>query len=154
MSKEELVKDILFNYSKKDIVFIKKSLSDSLKKEKIIINVYNWSGEKIENDYTFYDIKEANEFFDNLMKNAIRKKHLCVIEAYGQGWRRSLHIRNGIENDGILFQIDHSYQCWICMTLKKIKKSKDDLEQMEKNKHLFLDDEGKFLSWVKQSSLL
>jgi len=36
MTKKELVKDILSNYSKKDIVFIKKSLSDSLKKEKII----------------------------------------------------------------------------------------------------------------------
>jgi hypothetical protein len=68
MSKEELVKDILSNYSKKDIVFINKSLYNSLEEKKITVEIYESFQHYPKKTYTFYDAKEAREFFDDLMK--------------------------------------------------------------------------------------
>ena len=56
-----------------------RSLLDSLKKHEIIIEI-NYT-----KSYTFYDLNEAKEFFDNLMKDSIRNRTICYMEACGQG---------------------------------------------------------------------
>ena len=152
MSKEELVKDILFNYSKKDIVFIKKSLFDSLEEEKITVQIYEIFQNYPKETYTFYDVEEARKFFDDLRKDAIRKQKICYMIAYGKSLKKiSLQIRN--DDFEKKFLIDGVTQDWIYMTDIKIAGDRYELDQKKKNQHLFLDDEGKFLSWVKQSSL-
>jgi len=152
MTKEELVDDILSNYSKKDIVFIKKSLFDSLEEEKITVQIYESFQHYPKETYTFYDTEEARKFFDDLRKDAIRNRTICYMEAYGKslkGFRISLQIMN---DERLRFSIDGSSQHWIYMPDKEIDMY--EFRQKKKNQHLFLDDEGKFLSWVKQSSLL
>ena len=152
MTKKELVKDILSNYSKKDIVFIKKSLSDSLKKEKITVEIYELFQHYPKKTYTFYDVKEATKFFDDLRKDAIRNRSCCYMEAYGEslkGFRICLQIRN--DDFDKKFLIDGSSQNWIYMTDRKIAGDRYELDQKKKNQHLFLDDEGKFLSWVRSN---
>jgi hypothetical protein len=152
MTKEELVDDILSNYSKKDIVFIKKSLFNSLKEKKITVEIYESFQNYPKKTYAFYDVKEATKFFDDLRKDAIRNRTICYMEAYGKslkGFRISLQIMN---DERLRFSIDGSSQHWIYMTDKEIDMY--EFRQKKKNQHLFLDDEGKFLSWVKQSSLL
>jgi hypothetical protein len=37
------------------------------------------------------------------------------------------------------------------MTDRKIAGDRYELDQKKKNQHLFLDDEGKFLSWVRSN---
>ena len=154
MTKKELVKDILSNYSKKDIVFIKKSLSDSLKKEKITVEIYELFQHYPKKTYTFYDVKEATKFFDDLRKDAIRNRSCCYMEAYGEslkGFRICLQILN--DDNGKKFVIDGANQDWIYMTDKEIAKVTNmyEFDQKKKNQHLFLDDEGKFLSWVRSN---
>jgi|694.fasta_scaffold00022_127 hypothetical protein len=154
MTKKELVKDILSNYSKKDIVFIKKSLSDSLKKEKITVEIYELFQHYPKKTYTFYDVKEATKFFDDLRKDAIRNRSCCYMEAYGKplkGFRICLQILN--DDNGKKFVIDGANQDWIYMTDKEIAKVTNmyEFDQKKKNQHLFLDDEGKFLSWVRSN---
>jgi hypothetical protein len=147
MTKEELVKDILSNYNKKDIVFIKKSLFDSLEEEKITVQIYESFQNYPKETYTFYDVEEARKFFDDLRKNAIRKQKICYMIAYGKSLKKiSLQIRN--DDFEKKFLIDGSSQNWIYMTDKKISGDRYELDQKKKNQHLFLDDEGKFLSWV------
>ena len=153
MTKEELVKDILSNYNKKDIVFIKKSLFDSLEEEKITVQIYELFQNYPKETYTFYDVEEARKFFDDLRKDAIRKQKICYMIAYGKSLKKiSLQIRN--DDFEKKFLIDGVTQDWIYMSDKKIAGDRYELDQKKKNQHLFLDDEGKFLSWVKQSSLL
>jgi len=152
MTKEELVDDILSNYSKKDIVFIKKSLFNSLKEKKITVEIYESFQNYPKKTYAFYDVKEATKFFDDLRKDAIRNRTICYMEAYGKslkGFSISLQIMN---DERLRFSIDGSSQHWIYMPDKEIDMY--EFRQKKKNQHLFLDDEGKFLSWVKQSSLL
>jgi hypothetical protein len=154
MSKEELVKDILSNYSKKDIVFIKKYLSDSLKKEKITVEIsfviYESLQDYPKKTYTFYDVKEATKFFDDLRKDAIRNCTICYMVAYGESLKKiSLQIMNGDFEKK--FYIDGVNQDWIYMTDRKIAGNRYELDQKKKNQHLFLDDEGKFLSWVRSN---
>ena len=150
MNKEELMEYILSNYDKKDILFIKKSLSDSLEKEKIIIEIRDSCG-SLQKEMCFYYLNEAEELFDNLMKDAIRRQDACSLRAYGKGWTKgnvfNLQILNHGDR-GKVFSINHNNQDWIYMTLKEIEKSDYNLENMEKNKHLFLDDAGKFPWWV------
>ena len=147
MTKEELVKDILSNYNKKDIVFIKKSLFDSLEEEKITVQIYESFQNYPKETYTFYDVEEARKFFDDLRKDAIRKQKNCYMIAYGKSLKKiSLQIRN--DDFEKKFIIDGSSQNWIYMTDKKISGDRYELDQKKKNQHLFLDDEGKFLSWV------
>jgi hypothetical protein len=153
MTKKELVKYILSNYSKKDIVFIKKSLSDSLKKEKITVEIYELFQHYPKKTYTFYDVKEATKFFDDLRKDAIRNRSCCYMKAYGEslkGFSISLQILN--DEGGKKFVIDGATQDWIYMTDKEIAKVTNmyEFDQKKKNQHLFLDDECKFLSWVNQ----
>jgi len=150
MTKEELVKDILSNYNKKDIVFIKKSLFDSLEEEKITVQIYESFQNYPKETYTFYDVEEARKFFDDLRKNAIRKQKICYMIAYGKSLKKiSLQIRN--DDFEKKFLIDGSSQNWIYMTDKKISGDRYELDQKKKNQHLFLDDEGKFLSWVRSN---
>jgi len=152
MTKEELVKDILSNYNKKDIVFIKKSLFDSLEEEKITVQIYELFQNYPKETYTFYDVEEARKFFDDLRKDAIRKQKICYMIAYGKSLKKiSLQIRNDdFEKKFLIYGVT---QDWIYMTDIKIAGDRYELDQKKKNQHLFLDDEGKFLSWVKQSSL-
>ena len=152
MTKEELVKDILSNYNKKDIVFIKKSLFDSLEEEKITVQIYELFQNYPKETYTFYDVKEATKFFDDLRKDAIRNRSCCYMKAYGEslkGFRICLQILNG--EGGKKFVIDGANQDWIYMTDKEIAGDRYELDQKKKNQHLFLDDEGKFLSWVRSN---
>jgi hypothetical protein len=150
MSKEELVKDILSNYNKKDIVFIKKSLFDSLEEEKINVQIYEIFQNYPKETYTFYDVEEARKFFDDLRKDAIRKQKICSMIAYGKSLKKiSLQIRN--DDFEKKFLIDGVAQDWIYMTDKKISGNRYELDQKKKNQHLFLDDEGKFLSWVRSN---
>ena len=150
MSKEELVKDILSNYNKKDIVFIKKSLFDSLEEEKINVQIYEIFQNYPKETYTFYDVEEARKFFDDLRKDAIRKQKICYMIAYGKSLKKiSLQIRN--DDFEKKFLIDGVAQDWIYMTDKKISGNRYELDQKKKNQHLFLDDEGKFLSWVRSN---
>ena len=154
MTKEELVKDILSNYNKKDIVFIKKSLFDSLEEEKITIQIYELFQNYPKETYTFYDVEEARKFFDDLRKDAIRNRKICSMKAYGKplkGFKMSLQIMN--DEGGMKFVIDGSTQDWIYMTDEKIKQSIFGyyFNQKEKNQHFFLDDEGKFFPWVQNS---
>jgi len=146
MTKEELVKDILSNYNKKDIVFIKKSLFDSLEEEKITVQIYESFQHYPKETYTFYDTEEARKFFDDLRKDAIRKRKICYMIAYGKSLKKiTFQIMN---DDRLRFSIDGSSQHWIYMTDEKIAGDRYELDQKKKNQHLFLDDEGKFLSWV------
>jgi hypothetical protein len=150
MTKEELVKDILSNYNKKDIVFIKKSLFDSLEEEKITVQIYELFQNYPKETYTFYDVEEARKFFDDLRKDAIRKQKICYMIAYGKSLKKiSLQIRN--DDFEKKFLIDGVTQDWIYMTDKKISGDRYELDQKKKNQHLFLDDEGKFLSWVRSN---
>lgn len=154
MTKEELVNDILSNYNKKDIVFIKKSLSDSLEEEKITVQIYESFQHYPKETYTFYDAEEATKFFDDLRKDAIRNRKICSMKAYGKplkGFKISLQIMN--DEGGMKFVIDGSTQNWIYMTDEKIKQCifGYDLNQKEKNQHFFLDDEGKFFPWIQNS---
>ena len=150
MTKEELVKDILSNYNKKDIVFIKKSLFDSLEEEKITVQIYESFQNYPKETYTFYDVEEARKFFDDLRKDAIRKQKICYMIAYGKSLKKiSLQIRN--DDFEKKFCIDGSSQNWIYMTDRKIAGDRYELDQKKKNQHLFLDDEGKFLSWVRSN---
>jgi hypothetical protein len=150
MTKEELVKDILSNYNKKDIVFIKKSLFDSLEEEKITVQIYELFQNYPKETYTFYDVEEARKFFDDLRKDAIRKQKICSMIAYGKSLKKiSLQIRN--DDFEKKFLIDGVTQDWIYMTDKKIAGDRYELDQKKKNQHLFLDDEGKFLSWVRSN---
>ena len=150
MTKEELVKDILSNYNKKDIVFIKKSLFDSLEEEKITVQIYEIFQNYPKETYTFYDVEEARKFFDDLRKDAIRKQKICYMIAYGKSLKKiSLQIRN--DDFEKKFRIDGVTQDWIYMTDKKISGDRYELDQKKKNQHLFLDDEGKFLSWVRSN---
>ncbi len=151
MTKEELVKDILSNYNKKDIVFIKKSLFDSLEEEKITVQIYEIFQNYPKETYTFYDVEEARKFFDDLRKDAIRKQKICYMIAYGKSLKKiSLQIMN---DEGLRFSIDGASQDWIYMTDKEIAKviNRYEFNQKKKNQHLFLDDEGKFLSWVRSN---
>jgi hypothetical protein len=156
--KEELVKDILSNYSKKDIVFIKKSLYDSLENEKITVEIYESFQHYPKKTYTFYDVKEATKFFDDLRKDAIRNRTICYMVAYGKplkGFRISLQILNA--EGGKKFEIDGANQDWIYMTDKEIEGSMIsyyELKEKKKNQHFFLDDKGKFLSWVRSNKLV
>ena len=150
MTKEELVKDILSNYNKKDIVFIKKSLFDSLEEEKITVQIYEIFQNYPKETYTFYDVEEARKFFDDLRKDAIRKQKICYMIAYGKSLKKiSLQIRN--DDFEKKFLIDGVTQDWIYMTDKKIAGDRYELDQKKKNQHLFLDDEGKFLSWIRSN---
>ena len=150
MTKEELVKDILSNYNKKDIVFIKKSLFDSLEEEKITIQIYELFQNYPKETYTFYDVEEARKFFDDLRKDAIRKQKICYMIAYGKSLKKiSLQIRN--DDFEKKFLIDGVTQDWIYMTDRKIAGDRYELDQKKKNQHLFLDDGGKFLSWVRSN---
>ena len=152
MTKKELVKDILSNYSKKDIVFIKKSLFDSLEEEKITVQIYELFQNYPKETYTFYDVEEARKFFDDLRKDDIRKQKICYMKAYGEslkGFRISLQIRN--DDFEKKFIIDGVTQDWIYMTDKKISGDRYEFNQKKKNQHLFLDDKGKFLSWVRSN---
>ena len=150
MTKEELVKDILSNYNKKDIVFIKKSLFDSLEEEKITVQIYELFQNYPKETYTFYDVEEARKFFDDLRKDAIRKQKICYMIAYGKSLKKiSLQIRN--DDFEKKFLIDGVTQDWIYMTDKKISGDRYEFNQKKKNQHLFLDDEGKFLSWVRSN---
>jgi hypothetical protein len=150
MSKEELVKDILSNYNKKDIVFIKKSLFDSLEEEKITVQIYELFQDYPKETYTFYDTEEARKFFDDLRKDAIRKQKICYMIAYGKSLKKiSLQIRN--DDFEKKFLIDGVTQDWIYMTDRKIAGDRYELDQKKKNQHLFLDEEGKFLSWVRSN---
>ena len=150
MTKEELVKDILSNYNKKDIVFIKKSLFDSLEEEKITVQIYELFQNYPKETYTFYDTEEARKFFDDLRKDAIRKQKICYMIAYGKSLKKiSLQIRN--DDFEKKFLIDSSSQNWIYMTDRKIAGDRYELDQKKKNQHLFLDGEGKFLSWVRSN---
>ena len=151
MTKEELVKDILSNYNKKDIVFIEKSLFDSLEEEKITVQIYELFQNYPKETYTFYDVEEARKFFDDLRKDAIRKQEICYrMIAYGKSLKKiSLQIRN--DDFEKKFCIDGVTQDWIYMTDIKIAGDRYELDQKKKNQHLFLDDEGKFLSWVRSN---
>jgi hypothetical protein len=150
MTKEELVKDILSNYNKKDIVFIKKSLFDSLEEEKITVQIYELFQNYPKETYTFYDVEEARKFFDDLRKDAIRKQKICYMIAYGKSLKKiSLQIRN--DDFEKKFCIDGVTQDWIYMTDRKIAGDRYELDQKKKNQHLFLDDEGKFLSWIRSN---
>jgi hypothetical protein len=159
MSKEELVKDILSNYSKKDIVFINKSLYNSLEEKKITVEIYESFQHYPKKTYTFYDAKEAREFFDDLMKDAIRILKICSMVAYGEPLKEyggyfsiRLQILNG--DRPRTFSIDGRSQDWINMTDEKIAEDRFSFNEKKKNQHLFLDDEGKFLSWVDSNKLL
>ena len=117
-----------------------RSLLDSLKKHEIIIEI-NYT-----KSYTFYDLDEAKEFFDNLMKDSIINRTICYMEACGQGWRRTLQIIQ--REKEMLFLIDGYKQDWIYKDPKKIKERTFNYNQKKKNLHLFLADEDRFLSWV------
>lgn len=155
MTKEELVKDILSNYNKKDIVFIKKSLFDSLEEEKITVQIYESFQNYPKESYSFYDAEEATKFFDDLRKDAIRNRKICYMVAYGKplkGFSISLQIAN---DDRLRFSIDGTSQDWIYMTDKELEFNSIiniyELKEKKKNQHFFLDDEGKFLSWVRSN---